>query len=74
VYDIGMQTRTIVQLANGNYVEAHEYSQGYFSMVETEDIFQACTVPERQYMTFFRNDGARFLTVEFTANIVKVEV
>ena len=63
------ETRRIFKLANGNYVEEWQYSQGYFDFSETEDIFKADHIPLR-FDKFFKETDGKFLVVDFNAKIV----
>ena len=62
--------KQIVQLANGNYVKWWQYSQGHFDVVETVDIFEACDITSKNVGTFFMENVARVLKVEYTATIL----
>ncbi len=68
-------TKDVVKLKSGLYAKDWEYSQGWFDVVETPDIFQACPVSDANFKTFFKNKGGVFQTVEFemVATIVKEE-
>ena len=57
----------VVRMPNGKYIEKWQYSQGNFDYRETDDIFHACLIDKEQYETFFKDENATWLAVDFTA-------
>lgn len=66
-----MKIKTIVLLANGNYVKSWQYSQGYFDVVETEDVLEATSVSKNNYETFFQKDGAKLMLVKYDVTLLE---
>ena len=64
-------TRWVVRNRKTNcYVEDWQYSQGYFSHRETDDIFKALDIPADHVADFFDDKNEwEYLKVDLTATI-----
>ena len=56
----------VVRMPNGKYIEKWKCNQD-FDFKETDDIFHACLIDKDQFETFFKNENATWLAVNFTA-------
>jgi hypothetical protein len=63
---------TLCVLSNGKFVEEWQYSQGWFDVVETDNLFEAQDFSDciGHFKTFFEKRGARLVNYELIANII----